>query len=294
MNIISGFSILHRIPVAEPELPDIKPLLAKWLPQRLRRVDRYIELCVAGGLNCVAGRQLPADTGLYVASRAGAVATAALNMDSITRLGQMPKPLNFVNSLGNSASFHLATALGLGGNTVVLSQELLSFEAALVHAWLDLQAGVISTALVGGVDEVPLPVEDQQRRLNSPDATALLEGSHWLLLDRHSPAYPSIERVDFIAQVDNLAHWLQAAGVSKLTCSFAPEPRELRLFNHANIRVQTCLPEGVAHGVFSGHSLVESCQNPSGHHRLCHVSRNSEGGYGAVIIKNPARLLLSR
>ncbi|HEY7885865.1 MAG TPA: hypothetical protein VIC08_13055 [Cellvibrionaceae bacterium] len=284
MNIISGFSMLHRIAVADPQLPDIKPLLAEWLPHRLRRVDRYIELCVAGGLNCVGGRQLPADTGLYVASRAGAVATAALNMDSITRLGQMPKPLNFVNGLGNSASFHLATALGLGSNTVVLSQEQLSFEAALLHAWLDVQAGVISTALVGGVDEVPLPIADQLRRLHSPDAHALLEGSHWLLLDNSATTGVSIDKIDLL-HGDDLAPWLQTADLTAVMCSFAPDTAEQAVFDHAGLEIQRCLPEGVAHGVYSGHSLVQCYQQVPEQGRLCHLSRNDDGGYGAVILR---------
>src|SRR5690606_3397007 len=94
-------SPLHSLDRHDPALPDTKTLIAPWTAERIRRIDRYIELCVAGGLNCVAQQKLPAHTGVYLATRFGAITTSAKVMETIIAEGDMPKPLHFVNTLGN-------------------------------------------------------------------------------------------------------------------------------------------------------------------------------------------------
>jgi 3-oxoacyl-(acyl-carrier-protein) synthase len=169
MKVRAHYSLLNTIPVEKaPTLPALEPLIARWHGNRIRRIDRYIQLCIAGGLNCVGERKLAPDTGLYLASRVGAVTTSAKVMVSTGQLVEMPKPMHFVNTLGNSAGYYLTQLLGLTGNTLVLSQEHLSFEAALLHAWIDLRQGRITRALVGGFDEVPIPMEHHLERLGHP------------------------------------------------------------------------------------------------------------------------------
>src|SRR5690625_5664493 len=123
--------------------PVLVHLISRLHCTRISRIDRYIQLCVAGGLNCIAGQPLPPPTGVYLASRVGAVSTSAKTMIQTEQKGEMPKPLHFVNTLGNSAGFYLTQLLGLTGTAVVVSQEWLSFESALLHAWLDLKQGRI-------------------------------------------------------------------------------------------------------------------------------------------------------
>src|SRR5690606_38764449 len=115
----------------------------------------------------------------------GAVTTSAAAMSFIQCEGALPKPLHFVNTLGNSAGYYLTRLLQVNGNTLVVADEQLSFEAALAHAAMDLQAGRISMALVGGFDEVALPLAAHIERLGgTADTQALTEGSHWLLLQQ--------------------------------------------------------------------------------------------------------------
>lgn len=276
--ITSHYSLLHSIDRENPVHPDLKPLIGRWHSERIRRIDRYIQLCLAGGLNCVAGRQLPENTGVYLASRAGAITTSAAVMTHIERDGQLPKPLHFVNTLGNSAGYYLTRLLGVNGNTLVISDEHLSFEAALLHACLDLQAGRIEVALVGGFDEVPLPIEGHIERLDGPaDTTALYEGTHWLLLGNSGertlspPCYLTAEQ---------LQAWLAERPGLPVQASFTPGTAEQALpgCEHWKTFGNTTLP----HGVFSGAALTALVEagTPG-----VHLAKDQNGVYCAVALQ---------
>lgn len=168
MYIENSYSLLHKVRAEQPELADAQAVIQQWHGRRIRRIDRYIQLCVAGGLACTGGRRLPENTGVYLATRCGAVSTSAQVMHTIEAENELPKPLHFVNTLGNSAGFYLTQLLGLAGAAQVLSKEALSFEAALLHAMMDMNLGLSDCALVGAFDEVVLPLEHHLQRLEAP------------------------------------------------------------------------------------------------------------------------------
>src|SRR5690625_7209642 len=81
MRVRAHYSLLNEIESGpNATLPALEPLIARWHGTRIRRIDRYIQLCVAGGLNCIAGQPLHPQTGVYLASRVGAVSTSAKTM----------------------------------------------------------------------------------------------------------------------------------------------------------------------------------------------------------------------
>lgn len=291
MRLVSQYSLLYTVNAEQPELLDLKTLITPWTNgQRLRRVDRYIELCVAGGLNCVGGRPLAADTGVYLATRCGAVTTSARVMETIVGNRDMPKPLHFINTLGNSACFYLTQLLRTTGNTLVISQEYLSFEAALLHAWVDLQQGRVSCALVGGIDEVALPLTLHSQRLGAENAQYFNEGSHWLLLepnakDTDSAAQLAVTQPEYFADLSALSTWLSHQKLSKIQCSFAPTTEEHQLLaDHGHVSSFT--PEQIGHGVFSGAALVHFSTVMAHTSSECgiHLARNNDSGYCAVAL----------
>ena len=272
VRILASHSLLHSIDRDQQQLPSLKQQVTDLSGGYIRRVDRFIELCLLGALNCVGRRQLPATTATYLASRCGAVQTPSQAMASIFVDHQLPKPLHFVNTLGNTAGFYLTRGLGISGQTLVLSKESLSFEAALFQAVLDLQTGVVETALVGGVDEVTLPVSAQARRLDAPGAQRLLEGSHWLLLtaDEETAAAgnPGIGLPEYLSGLDQLSAWLAKQSVSDLQLCFSASEAEQRVLAQSRQRIVDASAGerhhgALEHGVYSGAALVEllqSCQ----------------------------------
>lgn len=284
IKLLSRFSSLHHIDSAAPVLPDLKPLIAPWAGERIRRIDRYIELCVAGGLNCVGKQTLPAQTGVYLATRFGAITTSAKVMESIIANGDMPKPLHFVNTLGNTACFYLTRLLGTTGHTLVISQEQFSFEAALFHALMDLQQGNIAAALVGGIDEVTLPLEHQAQRLGVTASGVFTEGTHWLLLEKTTSTsnnhawlqfMPVIYCLDFETALPHLEK--MTAGCLSLVADFSAEETS-RLPAFFQQHLATAPANLHQHGVYSAASFIQLCdralttQQPG-----LHVVRNGSG-----------------
>ncbi len=270
VRILASHSVVHAIDHDQQQLPNLKQQVADLCGERIRRIDRFIELCLLGALNCVGQRQLPATTATYLASRCGAVQTPSQAMASIFADHQLPKPLHFVNTLGNTAGFYLTRALGISGQTLVLAQESLSFEAALFQAVLDLQTDVVGTVLVGGVDEVTLPVSAQARRLDAPGAQRLLEGSHWLLLtaDEGAEAAPCarVDRPEYLTGLDQLSDWLARQPAGDLQLCFLPSPDERRVLAALPQRLVDASADlrhegALEHGVYSGAALVELVQS---------------------------------
>lgn len=287
MKLTSSYSLLNRIQSDQPHLEKLSPLIAPWTQQRLRRVDRYIELCVAGGLNCVGDRKLAADTAVYLATRCGAVATPALVMENIIRKHEMPKPIHFVNTLGNSAGFYLTQLLHTTGNTLVISQESLSFEAALFHAWLDLQQGRISAALVGGIDEVVLPLEHHAQRLGSTPEADFTEGSHWLLLERNSNAEAELQLgcPQYLQDINAVINWLAQLPVTHLQCAFVPTDEEAQSLSKVVKDFSHFALDGIAHGVASGAALIHFSNTITAGNYGVHLAKSNDGRYCALTLQ---------
>lgn len=286
IKLLSRFSSLHNIDSHEPVLPDLKTLIAPWTEERIRRIDRYIELCVAGGLNCVAQQKLPAHTGVYLATRFGAITTSAKVMETIIAEGDMPKPLHFVNTLGNTACFYLTRLLKTTGHTLVISQEQFSFEAALFHALLDLQQRNAEAALVGGIDEVALPIVHQAERLGVNVSGIFNEGTHWLLLEKNKAADNREAWLQFVQPVycnnfETLVPHLQKYSAGSLSVIADFSEAELAQLPDS-FREQKTTPDADVkrHGVYSAASLIGLCDRLLAKKQNgLHLVRNQEGNF---------------
>lgn len=163
-------------------LEDLRRPLKRLCREHVRRVDRPIQLAMIGSALCVGERELAPDTGIYLASGLGPVASTAAVQEQMFTQGVFPKPVQFINTLANTAGFYVARNLGLHHQCLFVSRGYASFEAALELARDDLALGTVSAALVGMIDECTLPLGQHARRLRRRSAQRLAEGSAWLLL----------------------------------------------------------------------------------------------------------------
>jgi hypothetical protein len=290
MYIQNHYSLLHEVALNAQQLPDLQALIIQQHGTRIRRIDRYIQLCIAGGLGC-AKTPLAANTGLYLATRCGAVATSANVMETIAAQNELPKPLHFVNTLGNSAGFYLTQLLGLTGTALVVSKERQAFEAALTHGLLDLQNNVSQSVLIGGFDEVTRPLTQQLQRLDAPaNAPALFEGSHWLLLSQQ--AQGSRQSVGMPRYHGHLREALQQhtqTPSEPIQLDFLPDQAEREQLQDRAFSVfrGEDLAQGtIPHGVFSAASLMELIQQQQ---TGLHISRAANGYYCCVKVNGPSR-----
>ena len=151
---------------------EIKPLCR----ERFRRINRFIQLCLYGSGHCIKqfvggeGQDFlnqPFDhhTGLYIASGLAAMSNTVAVQQQIFVHRQQPKPVNFINTLSNSAGYFVARNLQLDGQNSFVSRGDASMEAVLQMAALDFMSGSVKQALVGVVDECVEPLGWDEIRL---------------------------------------------------------------------------------------------------------------------------------
>src|SRR5450432_414622 len=89
----------HRV-ADDAALPSLDERLRPVCRENFRRLDRFIELALMGSGECVAGKTLAPDCGLYIGSGIGPIGTNITVQDAVSRDAKLPMPFNFVNTLG--------------------------------------------------------------------------------------------------------------------------------------------------------------------------------------------------
>ena len=207
-------------------LPVLDDALRKLCREDFRRIDRFIQLTLLGSARCVAGHELQAECGVYLGSGLGPIGNNIVTQQQLIRDREIPKPFNFINTLGSSAGFYVARNLGLSGQNIFVSRRGASLEAVLSLAIADIRLGVVSQALVGVVEEVTLPLAAHRQRQALPEALPLSEGSHWLLLQPDGEGGKPIQLKRFAdyAALEDFLKPLCSMG-DQLCCAPGMEPR---------------------------------------------------------------------
>ncbi|MGY4531429.1 hypothetical protein ACVW0Y_000539 [Pseudomonas sp. TE3786] len=148
MNVIAASEIRGSASTSDK---DLKAALSQWLSNPPRRIDRLIFQALLGA--AALKEHVRSDCGLYLASRHPARPTMIALLEAVCVQHKQPKPFEFVNSVSNAAGFHVAQQLGLEGPNLFIGAGPRVWSQLLGLARLDLQAQVISQALLLVVDE---------------------------------------------------------------------------------------------------------------------------------------------
>lgn len=175
------------------ESPDIKAALKVATGKVFRRTDRYIQLCLLA-VHQMAGN-IDSDSALIMTSGEGNLSVFNRVRDQRFIMHQPSRPLDFINSLSNTAGFYVAQYLNLSGKNIFLSHHGFPAQMALLLAENDLKLNKQKQVLLGGVDELLEPVAYTRKFLGLCDDTALGEGSNWLSL--------STQRNGALAAIEN-------------------------------------------------------------------------------------------
>jgi hypothetical protein len=162
--------------------PPLKSLARETTGVPVRRVGRFVQLALIGAGRCVNGRTLPADTATYFTSGRGDLETTLQVLEQMCVEHRPPAPFDFINTVGNSACFHVAKCFGLSGRSQFVTSRLAPLEAALRLAALDMAHANVKTALVGSADMCTAPLASHRARIGVSGDTPVGEGSHWFLL----------------------------------------------------------------------------------------------------------------
>ena len=193
---------------------DVKGTLKKATGNPFRRTDRYIQLALLGAYRTVGDTKLEPETALYMASGQGDLAVFTRLRDQQHVLKQPPRPVDFINSLSNTAGFYTAQLLNLHGRNLNLTQHGFVVHMTLLLAQNDLQIGAQNQVLVGGVDELLEPVSFTRKLLGICGDQAMGEGSNWMLLNnRREGAMASLDIVREAMSLSEVKSYL--GGVQK-------------------------------------------------------------------------------
>ncbi len=279
----------------EDELPPLRARVKEVCGKGFRRVNRFIQLALIGSQQCAADLSLDSHCGLYLASGQGALQDSVDVLQQMALEGQPPRPLSFVNTLSNTPCFYVAQNLGLTGANQFISNRPFPFEAALSLAALDFECGVLSQALVGGVDECILPLEHHRERLGLGAGASLGEGSHWLLLARDLPVLPLGELLAVREFPDRacLEEWFARLSLDVATARLEVEG-EVTASEVATLRdllglAESCETDSAAlyHETVSGANLCRflTLGKAEGEDTLVHVSASGDGRYAALVLR---------
>ena len=188
--------------------PALKSLARETTGVHVRRVGRFIQLALIGAGRCVGGMTLPAETATYFTSGRGDLETTLEVLAQMCEHDRSPAPFDFINTVGNSACFHVAKCFGLSGRSQFVTSRFAPLETALRLAALDMAQGSVKVALVGSADMCTAPLAAHRARIGVDSDTRVGEGSHWFLLRADAGTGPHMGVVRSVRSVPDEAELL--------------------------------------------------------------------------------------
>ena len=173
---------------------DIKTECKRVAPQFIRRTDDFIQLAILGVEQVKRLTPIAENTSLYLTSGQGNLGVFQRLCDQRFIEKSPPKPVDFINSLSNTAGFYVSQFLNLDSKHTNLSHLSFVVEMALLLAKSELSLKKEDAILLGGVDQLLSASSFQRNALGIPEMMPLGQGSNWMLLS-NSPE-KSLARLD--------------------------------------------------------------------------------------------------
>ncbi|WP_156102006.1 hypothetical protein [Vibrio diazotrophicus] len=187
---------------------DIKQECKQVAPSYIRRTDRFIQLGILG----VSGiKGVSTNTALYLVSGQGDLSVFCRSCEQRYIEKTPPKPVDFINSLSNTAGFYISKYLGLDSSNLNLSHQGFVVENALRLSDAKLRLNRESQILLGGIDELPSETSSLHRYLDLNDDVIIGEGSNWLLLSQEeNNALAQVVHVSEMMDYDGFTRYLDS------------------------------------------------------------------------------------
>ena len=170
----------------ETEFVDIKAQCKLVAPKFVRRTDHFIQLALLGVEQIKQKTAIEPNCALYLTSGQGNIAVFQRICEQRFIEKMPPKPVDFINSLSNTAGFYIGQFLGLDSKNSNLSHLSFVVEMALLLAKSDLLLNKEQSILLGGVDQLLDFRDFAHTALGVPSSMELGQGSNWLYLKKSS------------------------------------------------------------------------------------------------------------
>lgn len=155
---------LSRISLRHPD-PDYTGMFPV---MEARRMSRLMKRALAVSKQALALSDVTVPDAIVTGTGLGCIANTEQFLRPLLGLSDAPlRPTHFMQSTHNTISSLIAIKLGCHGYNATYSQGGISFESALLDAFLQLRLRMVDTALVGAFEEM------------TPDYAAMLEKTGW-------------------------------------------------------------------------------------------------------------------
>lgn len=145
--------VLPAVPYQRSQDPDFR----QWLPPlESRRMGKLLRRALVTARKVMADGGVVQPDAIMTGTGLGCINSTLLFLDQLCREGEsLLKPTHFMQSTHNTISSLIAIKTQCHGYNSTYSHRSLSFESALMDAFVQLRLGDIGTALVTGNDEMP-------------------------------------------------------------------------------------------------------------------------------------------
>lgn len=154
--------------------PDTKGLI---VPSEARRMSKILKRTVSTAITALNNSDVEHPDAIITGTGMGCMENSEKFLIDLSRFGEnCLKPTLFMQSTHNTISSLIAIILKCHGYNNTYSHKGISFESALLDAWIQIRAGSIRNALIGAHDEVT-PFMDLVLERTHPEYSFVSEAS---------------------------------------------------------------------------------------------------------------------
>lgn len=174
--------------------PDYKPFFN---PMQARRMGLLFKRAMATSRTVMAESGIGTPDAVVTGTSLGCIENTELFLDEMTENAEQSlSPTPFMQSTHNTTGSLIAIQTGCHGYNCTYSHNEVSFESALLDAFMQLRSGVIDSALAGNHDEMTPAVADVLARSGYAGGNLLSEGSVAMMLTCATSSKPLAEVLD--------------------------------------------------------------------------------------------------
>ena len=173
--------------IKEPEngyFSVIKPDYKKYMSlKQLRRMSNTIKVGVSCSMKALQTAQIEQPDAIIVGTGLGCLTDTIKFLDNMIENDEkLLNPTAFIQSTHNTVSGQIALLLNCKNYNFTFSQQSVSFETALIDAYIQLHKQNISNVLIGGIDEINNRTFDYYQKMGCTSNYIPGEGAGFFLL----------------------------------------------------------------------------------------------------------------
>ena len=205
---------------ADLEEFDVKKALKQEYKADTRRQDKFIHLALYGAYRLKESCSLERNDELYITSGVGNMDIAQKANEEVKIKGEVLRPFDFINMLGNTTSYYVANALGVKGKNIFAISNNFTYINTLISLYASLHSSK-RDAVLGSVDLVPKPALMLNRVLGLSPQTKLLSASSYQKLSLNAEG--ALGSLEFDTQTYSLDEVQEIVKTSDIKVVYTPK-----------------------------------------------------------------------